>query len=155
MYWIVKASYANDVIGMNVDSRAVARLQHEIKVYTSLLADVSKFLDSRKNPRSKFLLNIPSLVSLKWQPTLHFYSCSQFWVGAGLVVMGRDSQWGGDCGFKSRTVDCVDYITVLVVKIVLFVGKGAKINEKETGVGPLKNIKTKSLLRVTKELTFD
>ena len=61
----MKASYANDVIGMNVDSRAVARLQHEIKVYTSLLADVSKFLDSRKNPRSKFLLNIPSLVSLK------------------------------------------------------------------------------------------
>ena len=71
------------------------------------------------------------------------------------MVMGRDSQWGGCCGFKSRTVDCVDYITLLVVKIVLFVGKGAKINEKETGVGPLKNIKTKSLLRVTKELTFD
>ena len=62
---------------------------------------------------------------------------------------------GGGCGFKSRKVDCVDYITLLVVKIVLFVGKGAKINEKETGVGPLKNIKTKSLLRVTKELTFD
>ena len=70
VYWIVKASYASqqaDIVDvdssqMDADSRCVARLQHEIKVYTALLADVAKFLDCRKNPRARFLLNIPSLV---------------------------------------------------------------------------------------------
>ena len=70
VYWIVKASCANqqaDIVDVDrnhydADSRCVARLQHEIKVYTLLLADIAKFLESRKNPRAKFLLNIPSLV---------------------------------------------------------------------------------------------
>ena len=80
VYWIVKASCANqqaDIVDVDrnhydADSRCVARLQHEIKVYTLLLADIAKFLESRKNPRAKFLLNIPSLVRFfsRWMKVL-------------------------------------------------------------------------------------
>lgn len=59
----------SDVIS-SFEVHSVERLQHEIKVYTSLLADIAKFLDSRKNPRARFLLNIPSLVKKTYQVQL-------------------------------------------------------------------------------------
>jgi hypothetical protein len=89
----VKAAYVtnvpvdnNNIVKTSFDCRSVERLQHEIKVYTSLMVDIGKFLDSRKNPRARFLLNIPSLVriafcvvtvdvSLKLLLSLLLFSC--------------------------------------------------------------------------------
>ena len=56
----------------------------------------------------------------------------------GLVVKGRDSRSKGR-GFKSR--HCIldgHFSHIIVVKIVMFVWKRPKINEKEAGVGPFK-----------------
>ena len=54
----------------------------------------------------------------------------------GLVVMGGDSCSEG-CGFKSQ--HCIlegHFSHLFVVKIVMFVLKKTKINEKEAGYGP-------------------
>lgn len=44
------------------DAEAVRSLQHEIRVYSGLLAEVHRFLQGRKNARAKFLLNMPEFV---------------------------------------------------------------------------------------------
>ena len=54
----------------------------------------------------------------------------------GLVVMGRDSCSKGR-GFESRHRILDGHLShIFVVKIVMFVLKRPKINEKEVGVGP-------------------
>ena len=54
----------------------------------------------------------------------------------GLVVMGGDSRSKG-CGFESRHRILDGHFShIFVVKIVLFVWKRPKINEKEAGDGP-------------------
>ena len=54
----------------------------------------------------------------------------------GLVVMGGDSCSEG-CGFKSQHSILEGHFSHLfVVKIVMFVLKKTKINEKEAGYGP-------------------
>lgn len=52
--WIVKSAQGS--------VEAVDALLHEIKVYTTLLGDVHKFLNSHKNVRARYLLNIPDYV---------------------------------------------------------------------------------------------
>ena len=55
--WLVKSGQHG------VDSQSTLQtLQHEIKVFSQLLSEIHKFLATKKNPRSRFLLNIPDYV---------------------------------------------------------------------------------------------
>ena len=49
VFWIVKISSSS-------------QLWHELRVYTEVLVDVSKFLSNKKNQRAKFLLNVPDFI---------------------------------------------------------------------------------------------
>ena len=57
VHWLVKSSSDH-----KEGRRAIQSLQHEAKVFSTLLPDTQKFLASKRNPRSKYLLNIPDLV---------------------------------------------------------------------------------------------
>ena len=50
VFWMVKYSERSSL------------LCHELRVYTEVLADVSKFLSNKKNQRAKFLLNVPDFI---------------------------------------------------------------------------------------------
>ena len=54
VHWVVKAA------GAHREGRAaVQNLTHEAKVFASLLQEAHKFLAAKRNPRCKYLLNIP------------------------------------------------------------------------------------------------
>jgi len=53
VYWIVKVVQE----GGDID-----KLNHEIKVYTELLTEISKFLANKRNQRARYLLNVPDFI---------------------------------------------------------------------------------------------
>ena len=53
VYWIVKVAE---------ETSCASLLYHELRVYTEVLTDVSKFLSNKKNQRAKFLLNVPDFI---------------------------------------------------------------------------------------------
>ena len=53
VYWIVKVVQ---------DGGEVAKLNHEIRVYTELLTEIGKFLANKRNQRARYLLNVPDLI---------------------------------------------------------------------------------------------
>jgi len=60
VFWIVK---------VQADPLAENRINHEVKVYTELLTEIGKFLANKRNPRARYLLNIPDLIfhDRQWQ----------------------------------------------------------------------------------------